>query len=256
MAYPQVSAAMEEIDYSQRRGIADEPHWNKFVLTAGGEPVGPHIKRQGIRNADYMFPTAKVIVELKVLQTEFAHSKETLQKVDELIAKYPDMDPDDRTKPLRRELLMLLRKPLQRMINSANRQIKETKQELGLADWSGITVCVNDGFRSAPPLLVLGLLAHVLSKTSYSNTDALIYQTNHYVELPSSPYAHLLWYPTYSDRASGGLVEFVNDLGRKWRQYSVLEDGPYDVSKEYETLDLTRASVVTGVRRNIRYTGE
>lgn len=244
---------MEEIDYSQKRGIADEPNWNRFVLTAGGEPVGLHIKRQGIKNADYIFPTAKVIVELKILQTEFAHTKQTLQKVDELIAKYPGVDPDDRTKPLRRELLLLLRKPLQRIINTANRQLKETKQELGLADWNGITVCINDGFRSAPPLMVLSLLAHVLSQTSYSNTDALIYQTNHYVELPDSPYAHLLWYPTYSDRASDALVEFVNDLGRKWRQYSAAEDGPYDVSEEYETLDLTRASVVTGTRRKHRY---
>jgi hypothetical protein len=247
---------MEEIDYSQKRGVADELHWSKFVLTAGGEPVGPHIKRQGIKNADFMFPNAKVLIELKVLQTEFAHTKQTLQKVDELIAKYPGMDPDDRTRPLRRELLLLLRKPLQRVINTANRQIKETKQELGLTDWSGITVCINDGFRSAPPLLVLGLLAHVLSKTSYSNTDALIYQTNHYVELPSSPYAHLLWHPTYSDHASDELVQFVNDLGRKWRQFSNVEDGPYDVSEEYETLDLTHASVVTGLRRNIRYTGK
>jgi hypothetical protein len=92
--------------------------------------------------------------------------------------------------------------------------------------------------------LVLGLLAHILSKTSYSNTDALIYQTNHYIELPSSPYAHLLWYPTYSDRAGDKLVEFVNDLGRKWRQFSSVEGGPYDVSEEHETLDLTHASVV------------
>lgn len=244
---------MEEIDYSQRRGIADEPHWNKFVLTAGGELVSPRIKHQGVKNADYMFPAAKVIVELKVLQTEFARTKEMLFKVEELIAKYPSVDPDDRTLPLRRELLLLLRKPLQRIINTANRQLKETKRELGLADWNGIIVCVNDGFRSAPPHLVFDLLTQVLSQTSYSNTDALIYQTNHYVELPDSPYAYLLWYPTYSDRAHDALVEFVNDLGRKWRQYSAVEAGPFQVSEERETVDLSRASVVSGLRRNNRY---
>src|SRR5262249_8165565 len=178
-----------------------------FVLTAGGEPVGPHIKRPGVKNADYMFPSAKVIIELKILETEFAHTKQTLEKVDQLIEQYPGVDPDDMTKPLRRELLLLLRKPLQRIINTANRQIKETKRDLGLIDWSGIILCVNDGFRSAPPLMVLGLLAHILSKTSYSNTDALIYQTNHYVELPNSPYAHLLWHPMYSDKAGDELVE-------------------------------------------------
>ena len=114
---------MAEIDYNQKRGIADEVHWNRFVLTVGGELVGPHIKSQGVKNADYIFPAAKVIAELKILQTEFAHTKETLQKVDVLIERYPGVNPDDATKPLRRELLLLLRKPLQRIINNANRQI-------------------------------------------------------------------------------------------------------------------------------------
>jgi hypothetical protein len=247
---------MSDIDYSKRKGIADEVHWNTFVPIAGGEPVAPHIKRQGIKNADYLFRAAKVVAELKVLQTEFAHTKETLAKVDALAEKFPGVDPDDRTQPLRRELLLLLRKPLQRIINIANRQIKETKRELGLEGWNGIIICINDGFRGVPPFLVPSLLGHVLSKTSYSNTDALIYQTNHYVELPDSPYAHLLWYPMYSDRAGDALVEFVNDLGRKWSTYATAEDGPYDVVLEREDLGLTNASVVSGVYRNNRYTAE
>jgi hypothetical protein len=244
---------MGEIDYSKKRGIADEPHWNKFILTVGGEAVGPHIKRQGVKNADYMFSTAKVIAELKVLQTEFAHTKQTLERVDALIGKYPGVNPDDPTKPLRRELLLLLRKPLQRIINTANHQIKETKRELGLREWSGIVICVNDGFRGVPPLLPLSLLAHILSHTSYTSTTALIYQTNHYVELSDSPYAHLLWYPTYSKRATDELVEFVNDLGRKWNLFTDAEDGPYDFIEERERMDLTGASVVTSSRRNKQY---
>ncbi len=163
---------MSETDYSKKKGIADEPHWNEFVLTAGGELVGPRIKREGVRNADFMFPAAKVIAELKILQKEFVHTKQTLEGVDALIKKYPGIDPDDHTKPLRRELLLLLRKPLQRIINSANRQIKETKRELGLNDWSGITICVNDGFRGVPPILALRLPAPILSTTSSTDTHA------------------------------------------------------------------------------------
>ena len=45
-------------------------------------------------------------------------------------------------------------------------------------------------------------------------------------------------------------------IDTQWRQFSSVEDGPYDVSEEHETLDLTHASVVTGLRRNSRYTGE
>lgn len=244
---------MSEIDYSRMKGIADEAHWNEFVLSVGGEFVGPHIKRQGVKNADYMFPRAKVIAELKILQTEFAHTRHFQEKIDAIIKKYPNADPADPA--LRRELFMLLRKPLQRIITGANRQIKETKRELGLDDWSGVLICVNDGFRGVPPALPLGLLANILSKTSYTNTDAFIYQTNHFVELPDSPYAMLLWHPAYSDKASDKLVEFVNDLGRKWNAFADAVDGPYDIFEEREITDLRHASVVSGVRRNRRYEG-
>ena len=244
---------MIDIDYSKQKGVADELHWNEFILTAGGEPAAQHNKRQGVKNADYMFPAARVIAELKVLETEFAHTRETLEKVDALAEKYPGVHPDDRTKPLRRELLLLIRKPLQRIINNANRQIKDTKRELGLHDWKGIIICVNDGFRSFPPELVRGLLAHILSKTSYTNTDALIYQTNHFIELPDSPYAHLLWAPMYSDSADNDLVDFVNDLGRKWNAYTQTKIGPFDVIQERESLDLSQASVVSSPRRNTPY---
>lgn len=83
---------MNQVDYSKKKGIADEQHWNKFILTAGGEPVGPYIKKPGVKNADYIFQAAKVVVELKILQTEFAHTQQTLKKVDALIEKYPGID--------------------------------------------------------------------------------------------------------------------------------------------------------------------
>src|SRR5260370_11801091 len=123
---------MADVDNSKMKGVTEEPHWTEFVLTAGGEIVAPIIKREGVKNADYMFPAARVIAELKVLETEFAHTKQMLDRVDVLASKYPSVSPDDPTKPLRSELLRLLRKPLQRIINAANRQIKETKRELGL----------------------------------------------------------------------------------------------------------------------------
>ncbi|MDB5460337.1 MAG: hypothetical protein JWO72_2078 [Caulobacteraceae bacterium] len=246
---------MSDVDYSQMRSIADEPHWNTFVQSVGGELVSPLIKRQGVQNADYLFRSAKVIAELKVLETEFAHSKEMLAKVDALIAKYPGIDPDDPTQPLRRELLLELKKPLQRIINKANRQIKETKAELGLHDYRGVLICVNDNFRGAPPGLVRGLIGHILAGTSYKSITAVIYQTNHYVELVELPYAALLWAPMYSDEAGSDLVEFINDLGRRWRAYAERLEGPYDFSEERPHVRLEEATVVSGVLRNKRFQG-
>jgi hypothetical protein len=246
---------MNGVDYSQMRSIADELHWNDFVQANGGELIAPLIKRQGVQNADYLFRRAKVVAELKVLETEFAHSKEMLAKVDALVAKYPGMNPDDTSQPLRRELLLALRKPLQRIINKSNRQIKETKAELGLEDHSGVLICVNDNFRGAAPGLIVGLIGHVLAGTSYKSTTAVIYQTNHYVELIEVPYAALLWSPMYSAQAGSDLVEFINDLGRKWRTYAESVDGPFDFAEERPHVQLGEAAVVTGVRRSRHFEG-
>lgn len=244
------------LDYAQLRSIADEAHWNDFVPLAGGKLVAPLITRQGVKNADYLFPEARVVAELKVLETEFGHSPQALVKVADLLKLYPGIDPDDPTKPLRAELLKVLRAPLQRIVNKANRQIKETKQELGLIGWRGIIIIVNDGFRAFRPGVVMGLIASILAGKSYSSNDCFIYQTNHCVELPDNPYAVFLWAPLYSERADDSLVEFVNELGRKWRKYSEDIEGPYDYNGEQESTDLANAAVVTGPYRTRRYEGE
>lgn len=247
----------EPIDYGTVRGLADEKHWTDFTLTTGdGELVAPRVQRPGVKNADYMFPRANVIVELKVLETEMAHTAEMLHKVDALIAKYPGVDPDDQQQPLYFELFDLLRAPLQRVIKKANRQIKETKSELQLQSWRGVTVVVNDGFRSVSPGLAITLFSDILAGSSYKNTDAFIYQTNHLVELSETQYAVFLWSPLYRNTAeTPELVNFVNDLGRRWRRY-VQAIEPQDVDLETEYLDLSKAEVVTGSYRKHQFVGE
>lgn len=243
-------------DYSQMRGVADEPHWNDFIQTAGGQLVSPLIKREGVQNADYLFPAAQVIAELKVLETEFADAPSMRARIEGLAEKYRGVDPDDPDQPLRREILLELKKPLQRIVNKANRQIRETKAELGLPDHRGVLICVNDGFRGIPPGLVVGLLGRIMSGTSYKSITAVIYQTNHYVELKELPYAALLWSPMYADTAGEDLVEFVNDLGRSWRTFAATKEGAPEYSDERERLDLNAATVVTGPYRNRFYEGD
>ncbi len=243
-------------DYSQMRGVADEPHWNEFVQTAGGQLIAPLIKRERVQNADYLFPAAQVIAELKVLETEFADAPGMQARIERFAEKYSGMDPDDAARSLRRDILLELKKPLQRIVNKANRQIRETKAELGLPDHRGVLICVNDGFRGIPPGLVIGLIGHIMSGTSYKSITAVIYQTNHYVEFEELPFAALLWSPMYADAAGEDLVGFVNDLGRRWRSYAATKEGAPEYSEERERLNLSAATIVTGPYRNRFYEGD
>jgi hypothetical protein len=145
---------MNNIDHSKMKGVADEAHWNEFALASGGQLVAPLVKSTGVKNADYMFPATQVIADLKVLETEFVRRPGMLEKVNGILNK--SMTTDQSLRSLQSELIAILRKPLQRIINTANRQIKETRRELGLSSWSGLIICVNDGFRGVPPWLARG----------------------------------------------------------------------------------------------------
>jgi hypothetical protein len=244
---------VDEVDYSKLKSIADEPHWNDFVQSIGGQLVASMIKRQGVKNADYLFPANKVVAELKILETEFAHTAETLARIQAAVARHPGVDPEDPSKPLRREILNIIRAPLQRIIKKANRQIKETKQELKLVGWDGLLILVNDEFRGAPPALVRDLCGSILAGTSYSSIGCFIYLTNHYVELPDNPYACLMWAPMYAPDASDDLLHFVNDLGRKWRLFVSDIEGPFDYENEQDDIDFHKIEVVTGPFRRLPY---
>jgi hypothetical protein len=241
-----------EPDWANISGVADEEHWIQFIPRVGGELVGPHIKQQGVKNADFMFPDARVVIELKVVVTELAHSEQMLAKVDALLARFPDglSDPG-----LERELFSILRVPLKRILKTANRQIRETKQYLGLVGWRGLIVLVNDGFKGAPPDLVIGLVGDIMANERYSSCDGLVYQTNHLVELQDNPYANWLWVPMYNPRKTDDFVEFVNHIGREWRAFHEEIDGPFQYSVEQETMDFSNSYVVDGPTRRVRYVG-
>jgi hypothetical protein len=244
-------------DWSKEKGIADEAHFNEFVVEVQAELIAPLIERQGVKNADYLFRAAKVIGEHKILETDFAQSPNMLARVDMIFAKYTGDDLTDRKHPLFRDLFGLLRIPLKRIIEKANQQIKETKLELGLKDHRGLIFLVNDDFRSAPPRLVRDLIRSILrEKERYRSVDGVVYITNHYVEISESPMASLIWSPIYKGHPSGRLIDFVDWLGGRWSAFLEARIGPFENNMKIGDINWDRAYVVTGPRRVERYEGE
>ena len=87
----------------------------------------------------------------------------------------------------------------------------------------------------------------------YRSVDAVVYITNHYVEISESPDASLLRALIYKTYPSDNLHNFVDELGRKWRWFQEEKLGPFDNSREMETINWERAHVVRGVYRVERY---
>ncbi len=247
----------EDHDWSKDKGIADESHFNEFVPLARGELVSPLIRKQGVKNADYLFRSDRIVAEHKILETDFAQTPEVIAKVDTAFAKYPNDKFDAPTHPLYRELFGILRIPIKRIVEKANKQIRETKLELNLLDHRGLIFLVNDNFRTAPPGLVRDIIRNIVGeKERYRSVDCVIYMTNHYVELSEVPFATLLWAPIYKGNPSKHLHEFVDWLGAEWSAYMERKIGPFDGSAQMNNLDWNRAYVVSGPSRFERYEGD
>jgi hypothetical protein len=225
-----------------------EPTFDAFVACVGGVRVSTLIgKSPNFQNADYYFPSANVVLELKTIEEDFPTLPEYEEKLRNLradqirrgLATFGSvlrMEPPSREAV--DEVLRLYRPRLNRMLDKANGQIKDTKKALRLLNATGLVIVANDRLKSLEPYFVVHLLANILM-SRFSAVDGFVYVTlNEYVDLPGSDLANLLWAPLYSDAAPDSLVDFVDTLGRAW--FGFLEDriGPFQSRSESQDRDI------------------
>lgn len=225
-------------DVGPHNPLPVELTWCEFVRTSGGQVLADTVGRNpSFDNADYIFPKAGVVAELKEVQTEFSRSAAFTKGFDRLLRRVMREDPKWRPPLLGgsgklppwfgKEYVRLFRPHIARIIKKANRQIRETKSQLGIATPTGVLFLSNDGFTAIGPGVVRSLACNILTH-SYSSIDCLVYLTvNRYVEIQGSDVPRLVWVPAYSDRAADSLQVFINELGRAWFQFLEERVGPF-----------------------------
>lgn len=233
---------MSDIGFKPHEPINAEETFTEFVRKFGGEVISERLSRSpSFKNADFYFPAGNVISELKCFQTDFPRLKLYGEKLFELQKKWISesqiswamiWEKEPLPLELRQEYVRLFRTPLQGILKKANKQIRDTKKNLGFASAQGLLIILNDGLYGLQPATTVALISSILIN-QYSAIDGFVYLTlNKYVDIPGDDYARLVWWPVYSDRAGDNLVGFVNDLGRNW--FTFLEDiiGPFDAGVE------------------------
>lgn len=220
-----------------------EDTWREFVGSAGGLLVEELIHEpREFENADFLFPSIPVVAELKEVDTEFDRSTAFrtgfLSLIDRVIKEDPGWRPSlvggcgAYPKWFSREFVRLFRPQISRVLKKANRQIRETKTHFGIRAPTGMLVFVNDGFTALEPHFIRALACDLLTH-SFSSIDCFLYMTvNRYVKVAGSDIPRLLWIPSYSDRAPNSLVNFVDDLGRKWYDFLESKIGPFSANRE------------------------
>jgi hypothetical protein len=240
-------------DVGPHNPILVEPTWQEFVRQSGGVLVADLLTEPcQFANADFVFLGSGIVAELKVVETEFSTSRGFLGGLDKLISRVMIEDPSWRPllfggsgkypKWFYREFVRLFRPPISRILKKANRQLRDTKRHFAIQSGTGVLLFVNDGFASLEPEWIRAL-AWELLQHSYSSIDCFLYLTvNRYVEIAGSDTPRLLWVPTYSERAPDFLVEFIDDLGRKWFDFLEQRVGPFTTRTEGPFADQLRGA--------------
>lgn len=129
---------------------------------------------------------------------------------------------------VRREFLQLLRKPIKRILEKANRQIRDTHANLEYQSGLGIVFLVIDGLLTVAPQFLMALVSKILLHDYSSITCIVMVTVNEYVDIPGDNYARLIWVPNYQEAAPDSSVDFVDSIGREWFNFLEHEIGGFD----------------------------
>ena len=211
---------------------------DEFVIDSGGKLVSELVGgTPPFQNADYIFETQEILVELKVFSTDWPQQFAFGQQMSDLWLRHEiavnlcSAHLEGRLpmpREVRRDFLRLLRKPVKRILEKANRQLRETRVNLKLEQYLGLLFMVTDGLPTVAPEYLRALVSNILLH-DYSEIKCFVMLTiNEYVGHPGDDYARLLWVPTYHPSATDNLSEKVNVLGKKWFEFLGEKIGGWD----------------------------
>lgn len=203
------------------------------VRSLGGVVLDDQLVAPSFLNADYWFPGARVVAELKCLVDDPSLRPDFLERNTVLYRKWVAAG----LVPSGKRTIRIQDLPLQcfvewlalhkrRFENStlkkANRQIRETKQYLGAPDATGVLLLVNEGNLFMTPGMVGNMLAHLLVD-QYSMINAIVYfSTNEQIETAKTPPA-MFWNVMRVGARTPVPAAFLRILHDAWlRRFSIL----------------------------------
>jgi hypothetical protein len=198
------------------------------------------------KNADFLFSDDGVVAELKCLEVDWA---------DELAAHAPKCTEDwirrGKLKPISgtvnlpdlppalvREIVKPFRDRVQRnILVEGNKQIKQTRKDVGRSTDKGLLIIVNDGNRALEPDMMAHLVMPLLNAGMYSALNTVIYMTvNEPIKAPAPFGQSQFWVPWSIKGKEAVSGDFLRRLADAWmahlslvtRGYVVELSGPQD----------------------------
>lgn len=206
-----------------------EKMFGQCVGELGGEVLAPF---NTAKCADFLFRLDDVVVEMKTLEKEaLAEHRRDLQALMDswmrrgmLVVMGQRRIELQKLKPaLQREWLDLLEPPVENLLRDANRQIRSTKEHLGLTTAKGVLLIANEGNRlHTSPRDYLILVSRMLSKKTqagkarFPHIQSVIYFSE---TIPTSSAGLPFWAPGQLDQDDQTLHRFTDKLRDGWFAY-------------------------------------
>lgn len=212
--------------------------FDSIVLAAGGHITSELYPYQELKargraplDADYFFPTHETLAELKRLQrdtfaviedprlTRMGHDWERRGLIPRPTTNRVRWFLPDLSAECQREAMSFFKGPVEKVISSANDQIKSTKATLGLGDrMRGLLLLASDGNRVLDPYAIICLLARIFKRPHFSAIHSIAYFT--FAELADATSVNSdasVWIDTRV-RDDGVPRELIMDLASRWEQ--------------------------------------
>ena len=141
------------------------------------------------------------------------------------------------------KLVRWVSESLRGVVKTANRQVRQSKLTLNRSDAWGALLVANDRNYGFAPTQMVSILSDAAARLNDNHLDVIVYFTpNVFHHKPGSDVAWIVWEPRYGDDATDELVEFVNDLGRSWNDYTQVVTGDHFVER-YEAPDVDHSEL-------------
>jgi hypothetical protein len=184
--------------------------FDEFVVSFGGRLVRDSFENESSLpdNADYFFESQKVIAELKVMETNREGSETIQKKIEAKFGEWfssgklpgvpygkPTIQSHKLPEGLQWELQRIQSEPIRQLIKKANKQIKLTRNKMGLDDAKGLVLLLNQQDRSQlPEYLTYAVHQSLLGDSCFTSVNSVsIFTENLTVSCPNLPPRSRIW---------------------------------------------------------------
>jgi hypothetical protein len=205
-----------------------EAEFNAIVKSCGGmlvsDIVGPS---PSFSNTDYIFHSQQVIGELKCLTEDKSKDPVISGKLKNLWSKWKSQHFVVRDAPNsldfsrlpnehQTQMYKVMGEPIRRQIQKANKQIRETKEELNLPDYRGVLFIANDGNFILPPAGMVHYIQSVLKNGFRQIRHFVFFTINLQSKLSNHKEPVLFWISFSMEDGPEISEQFTNDLFEAW----------------------------------------